>query len=171
MFDETAALIYMFGHDIPQWGGILGNLKFFEPNDSFPAWMAAKFDGKHIYDVGAGVGHVAKVLHDRGLKVTAIDINHRQAPEFPVMVVDAGACGYEKGSVVMLCRPCHGIFPEMALEQALRCKVGAIVYVGLPKNAASDLGKLRRKFKTGLTSVGKDGERVYVMITEYLKGN
>ena len=150
---------------------VLVNLKFFEPNSNFLAWMAAKFDGKHIYDVGAGVGHVAKALTERGLRVTAIDINYREDPEFPVMLVNAGACGYEKGSVVMLCRPCHGIFPETVLEQALRCKVGAIVYVGLPKNTASDLGKLRRKFKTGMTHAGENGERVYVMTTEYLKGN
>lgn len=161
MHDSLAAILVMAGHDL-QYRTPLGDIKFFEPKPVFGAWMVTQFDGLHLWDVGAGIGHVAKELSERGFDVTAIDIMRRDNPVFPVMMVDGFACGYSKGDVVMLCRPCHGIFPAGVIAQAVRCKVGAIVYVGMPRNLNMDLGKYRRHFRRELTKAGENGESVYV---------
>jgi hypothetical protein len=148
----------------------LSDTKFFLPNSKFGAFMSAQFDGRLIYDVGAGVGHVAKELTERGLKVIAIDIIRRQDTEFNVEMVPGSACGYRRGSVVMLCRPCHGSFIEMVFRQAVMCKAGTLVYVGKQSNVAGDLGGWRYRgknpariqFKKMLSNAGKDGEHVWV---------
>ena len=145
--------------------------KFFQPKPAFLSWMVTQFSKHLIYDVGSGVGHVSRLLTEYGLSVVAIDNNGRQEREFAVESVDGTSCGYRKGSVVMLCRPCHGDFASDVIEQAIRCKAGAIVYVGLKENSNIDLAEYRKYFKMKMRNVGADNERVYVMGTEYLKRN
>ena len=158
MFDTLAAISEILMHD---WQ--LPAVKFFEPQPHFVAWMHDTFHSKTVYDVGAVVGHVARMLAGGGnMTVRALDTVARDKQEFPVIKADGWIFPFEAGSVVMLCRPCHGIFPEGVIKNAIRCKAGAILYVGLPKNAKDDLGKWRRHFKVARRLVGLNGESAYV---------
>jgi len=142
-------------------GGTLPSLKFFEPTDRFAQWMEKKWGGRVIYDVGAGCCHVSKVLSACGLEVVAIDINYRECEEsFPVEIADGESYDYRPGSVVMLCRPCHGDFVVQVISHAISCGVAAILYVGLKKNFADDLGAYLPKFKRSLAGAGLEGEAV-----------
>ena len=41
--------------------------KYFHPTARFVRWMKAHYGNKHVYDVGAGLGHVSKALTKAGL--------------------------------------------------------------------------------------------------------
>lgn len=151
---EATKLI--IGRDLP-------SLKFFEPSDRFTQWMKKAWSGRMIYDVGAGVGHVAHELRENGLQTIALDINRRESEEnFPVAIADGESYLYLSGSVVMLCRPCHGQFSEEVISNAVHRKVSAVLYVGLEKNLAGDLGVHRKKFKLQLSDAGLEGEGAWV---------
>jgi hypothetical protein len=80
---------------------------FFQPTPKFVQWMKAHHGNKHIYDVGAGMGNVSNMLAKAGLRVTAIDLEPRSVSEFDVIKADSTEYPFEKGSVLMFCRPCH----------------------------------------------------------------
>lgn len=139
--------------------------RFFVPNAKFITWMRQKY--KHtktlIYDVGAGIGHVAAELRQEGLAVQALDINTREGSDrSKVDIANAFVHPYKAGSVVMLCRPNHGVFPHATIQQAKACDVAHIIYVGLPRNTEMDLGIYRKQFKRKLTRCGDDGESMYM---------
>lgn len=144
-------------------GGLLPDLKFFEPTEEFLRWVNRNYPTSIIYDVGAGLGHVTKALRDRGCKALAIDLNYRET-EGPLQVViaDGESYQYEEGSVVMVCRPCHGQFTEQVIEQSSRCNVTAMLYVGLKRNVQDDLGVYFSKFDMVLSKAGEDGESVWL---------
>lgn len=145
-------------------GRLFPSLKFFEPTSKFLRWMKREYPNEIIYDVGAGVGHVAKALSEKGLKVIALDLNYRESTEtFPVIPADGESYDYEPNSVVMICRPCHGQFTEQVIVQAMRCKASAVLYVGLDRNVEGDLGMYQDRFKASLAGAGHEGERVWVM--------
>jgi len=144
-------------------GGTLPNIRFFEPRTKFIRWMVEQFGTKHVYDCGAGVGHVARELTNAGMRITALDINYREAEEFCVDIADATDYSFPSGSVVMLCRPCHGVFPHATIDQAILRGVSAIVYVGKTKNLKGDTGEWAAEFKKELTGAGADRENVWVM--------
>lgn len=142
-------------------GRTLPSIKFFEPTSRFLRWMEKAWKGKTIYDVGAGCGHVSRALSARGLEVMAIDINRRECGEsFPVEIADGESYPYGPGSVVMICRPCHGDFVTQVISNALNCGVAAVLYVGLRKNFESDLDARLSKFKREITGAGLEGEDV-----------
>jgi uncharacterized UPF0146 family protein len=144
-------------------GGSLPCLKFFEPTKKFLRWMKRGYSTSLIYDVGAGVGHVATALRKDGLKVLAIDLNYRES-EGPrqITIADGESYRYERDSVVMVCRPCHGQFTEQVIEQASRCGAATFLYAGLKKNVENDLGVYLDQFKLALSGAGRDGEGVWV---------
>ncbi len=142
-------------------GTPLGVARFFEPTEDFVTYMR-NFEAP-IFDVGAGAGHVTKKLADAGCKVAAIDM-HRHAKQVTnVHMADGTDFPYTPDSVVMLCRPCHGAFVEQVIEQATKCGVGVILYVGLERNVEEDLGDLYPLFKVVATEVGKEGELIWRM--------
>jgi uncharacterized protein (UPF0261 family) len=144
-------------------GGSLPSIKFFEPNGRFVDYMYASFRHYTIYDVGAGCGHVSRKLANAGLQVVAIDVCGRDNPEYDVEIEDGTICEYDKGSVVLIARPCHGPFCEDVIRQAVLCKALCVLYVGLPKNRLTDLGGFSRQFKRVLTLAGENNEVVYLM--------
>lgn len=157
MRDTLNALIGMFAHDF----GPLPSQVFFEPLPVFVDQMVKHFSNHRIYDVGAGMGHVAEMLRGANLKCIGIDCATRLRQN-SVLITQGETYEYEEHSVVMMCRPCHGIFPQMILEQSIRRNVAAIVYVGLAENVDSDLGRYRKKFKQVKRTVGRDNETLYV---------
>lgn len=142
-------------------GGTLPSVRFFEPTPAFVRFMSTSFAGRPIYDVGAGCGHVARALRDVKLEVIALDVNHREDSCFPVMISNGVTHPYASDSVVLLARPCHGLFAEAVARQAIKCGVSDVIYVGFGKNVARDLGPLRTGFKAQRFKAGQANERVF----------
>jgi hypothetical protein len=142
-------------------GGVLPHVRFFETTPEFYRAMEP-FRSLTIYDVGAGVGHIARGLADNAHDVVAIDIADRDGACFDVTIANGATYPYQPGSVVLLARPCHGWFVDAVVEHAARCDVRAVVYISKPKNAAGDLGRFRRRFRSDLHFRGRDGERFYL---------
>jgi SAM-dependent methyltransferase len=145
---------------------------FFEPTAKFVRWMKAQFSGKLIYDIGAGTGHVSKALATAGLHVIALDLAPRIASlsEFEVLRADSTQHQFEKGSVVLICRPSHSGFVEKTIAKAIHSHVAAIVYVGLTKNLQDDLGSIHDWFtKRRVGVVGQAGEGIWVLDVKRLR--
>lgn len=142
-------------------GGELGDARFFEPRPEFLAAMEC-FRGLMIYDACCGCGHVAEALRARGHLCLGIDICQRPSQQ-SVLLENAVTFDYEPGSVVLLCRPCHGPVPSAVVRRAVACGARAVVYVGFPKNRASDLGALAWRFRVAANRVGLQEERMYLL--------
>jgi len=142
-------------------GMTLGFSKFFEPNEKFVAYMKKHFAEKVVFDVGAGAGHVSAILSEKGIKTIALDLHIHSNPEFAVLTADAATFKYTKRSVVMICRPCHGNFVEQTIERAKECKASVVLYIGLHRNMANDLGDFADGFEEVATKVGNDGESIW----------
>lgn len=142
-------------------GLVMPGVQFFKPNEAFNDWMLQTCNGRLVYDVGAGCGQVAQQLKASGILVKALDIHRRDGAQHPVVIADGASYPYEAGSIVMLCRPCHGLFTQAVIEQAIYRSVFSILYVGLAGNLKDDLGKYRSRFKRVLTKTGRDGENIY----------
>lgn len=144
-------------------GGTLPDMKFFKPRPEFIHWMKRYESRPAVYDVGAGCGHVAKALAEAGLSMVAIDASHRESEEFKIKIADATTFPYRKGSVVMLARPCHGLFAQAVIERAISRGAAAVLYVGKPANLRNDLSDYWRDFiRQDLEKVGSAGERIYL---------
>jgi len=139
----------------------LSSGKFFVPKRRFLSYMET-FKGHTIYDLGAGMGQVSAALHAAGHQVVALDCNTREETEFPITLGNAISQSYESGSVLMFCRPSHGLWVEIAIERALAFHPTAIVYVGLVKNLECDLGAYLNKFKKKAKNIGAESENLYV---------
>ena len=148
---------------LPLFNTILPGIKFFEPQSQFFSQMIAAYKEWHIYDIGAGKGHVALGLALNGLTVTAIDFILRENPEYPVLHANAVSFNYPHDAVLLFCRPCHSEFVEETIQQGINCGVHHFVYAGLPKNVDSDLGRFRRNFVLVAKKIGRDGESLYIM--------
>jgi len=107
---------------------------FFQPTAKFIRWMKAHYGDQHIYDVGCGTGNTASMLAKAGLHVTALDLEPRTESQYDVIKADSTEYQFEKGSVLLFCRPCHNGFVEKTLSRGILCGVADIVYVGLTKN-------------------------------------
>jgi SAM-dependent methyltransferase len=114
---------------------------FFRPTPLFVRWMKTHHSGQHVFDVGCGTGNTASMLAKAGMKVTALDLEPRMESEFDVIKADATEYAFEKGSVLLFCRPCHNGFVEKTLTKGIMCGVADIVYVGLTNNLQFDLGE------------------------------
>jgi hypothetical protein len=145
----------------------LGTLKFFEPTPAFLTWMATRFRGKRVYDVGAGHGHVTKALRARGVTTLPIDMAFRDNADAEPEIADATCYPYKPNTVVMICRPCHGHFTTDVIEQAIERKVSHIIYVGKVKNVSNDLDKFLPNFVPVLAKAGEDDEMVYEYKVKY----
>ena len=137
--------------------------KYFHPTAQFERWMKAHYAKKHICEIGAGVGHVAKLLAESGLRVTAIDLEPKAASEFNVIKADSTTYPYDKNAVAMLCRPCHEDgFVRKTILRALNSGVRTVIYVGLHRNVRQDLGGYYREFtKRRIKGIGHADERIW----------
>ncbi len=77
-------------------------------------------------------------------------------------MLDATVMRYPEDCVILLARPCHGHFVEGVLRRAGRCNVRVVLYVGLDKNVATDLGE-DHQFKCVAKNVGKDRENLWIL--------
>jgi SAM-dependent methyltransferase len=127
--------------------------------------MKTHYSGKHIYEVGCGIGNTASMLAKAGMNVTAIDLEPRTESEFDVIKADSTEYAFEKGSVLMFCRPCHDHdFVRNTILRGLTCGVRAIVYVGLQRNVRADFWGYYKKFsKRRIANIGHADERIWEM--------
>ena len=146
---------------------------FFHPTPQFVRWMKAHNSGTHIYEVGCGTGNTASMLAKAGLHVTALDLEPRRDSEFDVIKADSTEYGFEEGSVLMFCRPCHDHdFVRNTILRGLCCGVRAVVYVGLQRNVRADLGGYYKKFtKRRVAGIGHADERMWEMKVSRLSAN
>ena len=137
--------------------------KYFHPTSVFVKWMQARFEGKLIYDIGSGMGHVGKALAKAGMLVTAIDLEPRTETEFPVVQADCTKYQFDQSAVVMLCRPSHDHrFVLKTVLRALTSGVRTVIYVGLQRNVRADLGGYYRGFtKHRIQNIGHAGEGIW----------
>ncbi len=140
--------------------------KFFKPNKNFYNYMLKNFKDKLIYDVGAGCGHVAKGLSMLGMAVIALDLIRREETDHPILFRDATNYSFSPYSVVMMCRPCHGVFPDHVIVNAAKCSAETILYVGLERNVDQDLDTINLdyhgyEFVKVASNVGKDHENIW----------
>ena len=149
----------------PLINSTLPALRFFEPNMKFLNWVKRYHRHHEIYDVGAGCGHVAHALYERSAvdRVIALDVIHRDKMEYHIQIGDGTIYPYSEGSLVMLARPCHGVFVENVVAQATRCKANYVWYIGLDKNVERDLGDFLPFFNCKLTGIGEDNEKLWQM--------
>ena len=138
---------------------------FFRPTKQFLRFMNSHHSEKHVYEAGCGVAKVSALLSKAGMHVTAIDRVERTESECPVVTADSTTFQYEKGSVVLLCRPCHeGGFVRETILNALTCGVRAVIYVGLDRNARHDLGGYYPQFvKRRVAGIGHADEHIWEM--------
>lgn len=147
----------MAGYD----GVTLPATKFFKPKNTFVQYMAKNFDRtKLIYDVGAGCGHIAKNLAKSDFNITALDLIRRDKTEYPITYANSLIYDFGADSVVMFCRPCHGLFVLSTIDNAIQCGVATILYIGLDKNVNDDLG-FEYDFDCVCNDVGEDGENIW----------
>jgi len=130
--------------------------RFFEPRQKFFKHMET-FKDNIVVDVGAGCGHVAAELEDKGFKVIAIDIHPREGTVYPVYMLDAETFNYPAGCVALIARPCHGYFVERAIQRALEA-AKCVLYVGKKRNVPIDIEYLPYKMEIIGTRVGKEDE-------------
>ena len=147
--------------------------KYFHPTAVFVKWMQARFEGRLIYDVGSGMGHVGKALAEAGLHVTAIDVAPRDQSNFPVIQGDGTTYPFEKNAVAMLCRPSHDErFVRKTILRALNCGVRRVIYVGFQRNVRHDLGGYYREFtKRRIKGIGHGGEQIWELKVGRLQAN
>lgn len=149
-------------------GRPLPAMVFFKPTQEFLDFVYY-FEGEHrgIVEIGAGNGHLSKILAERGLKVLAIDIIERENSEFPVVLLDATTMSYSPLMLPIVARPCHGEWVELAIRKAFAGGVKNFIYVGLEKNFETDLpdsmGFNRRVYDF---KAGQDGEKVVLLTNE-----
>lgn len=140
--------------------GVEGAIRFFSPTTTFVQWMKEEYKKIRIYDVGAGDGHAVSELSKAGMNVMGLDVMKYETPVHNVLHADGEEFEYDAGSVVMICRPCHGAFIDNVFEQAEVRQVKDFLYVGLKRNKESDLGQLPA-FELVLQEAGEDGECVW----------
>jgi hypothetical protein len=145
---------------------------FFRPTRAFLRWMNANHSGKHIYDLGCGVAKVSNMLAKAGMHVTALDLQPREKSEFlPIVKADSTEYAFEKGSVLMFCRPCHDHdFVRSTILRGLCCGVRTVVYVGLQRNVRADLGGYYPKFvRRRVAGIGQADEHIWEMTISRLQ--
>ncbi len=147
--------------------------KYFHPTAMFVKWMQVQFSSKLIYDVGSGMGHVAKSLAKAGMQVTALDLEPRHESVLPVIHGDCTEYPFERDSVLMICRPCHeNEFIRKTILRALNCGVRAIVYIGLNRNVRGDLGGYYKRFtKRRIKEIGHADERIWELNVNRVQAN
>jgi len=140
-------------------GFTMGEFRWFKPTQAFFDHME-QFQGRSIYDVGAGQGHVTRALLYLGHQARALDLCYRDGQCVDIMIANGVLYRYPPGSVVLLCRPCHGPFVESVVERARECGCD-VLYVGLERNGEGDLGDIRAEVVA--EDVGEDGESIWLV--------
>lgn len=158
-----------------------GNL-FFRPNREFCEWLRDYADGRMIIDVGAGQGHLVRMLEMAGAGVIGLEPNFDMEAYIsyaaikgmrpninqmlPMTVQSAKNLinGMGKGNKALLvfARPCHSDFVEIGIEN-MPDEMEAL-YITVPENIERyrDLGKFHgQAVLLEHKGISEDNEVVY----------
>ncbi len=139
---------------------------FFKPTDNFWAFLSEdQWRWRRYVDIGAGVGHLTRLMRERGFDVDAIDKFARVDCEIDDMIV-GDAAGLETrhppydfgiNDVMLFARPCHGAFVGLCLRHNI--ETGDALYISKPHNAEDDL--FGWVYEEVAQDVGEDGESIF----------
>jgi len=147
----------------------LPNQVFFEPTEEFLDFFSKQYKGKPIIEVGAGTGRFSKLLHDKGLRVIAIDAFPRDNPESDVTIINSDMFPFQPNSVVVIARPSRGQWIQDTIDKAV--DAGAIVvYIGIEKHYDDDIYSLTYPCEKVYSCAGNDEEEVF-QIGEAMSNN
>lgn len=138
---------------------------WFEPTENF--WKFFKklpWKYKHFHELGAGTGHLSRLMEERDFFVDAYDLFPRIYSETEVEQKDTThPFDFSDLDCAIIARPCHGTgWIEESLVNCL--DFGDAFYIGLEKNIKNDLPGF--VYETVAKNVGHDGElliRVYCL--------
>lgn len=143
--------------DLSLQGVVLPSQQFFIPTDVFWSILRRLVRQITVVDAGCGVGGLLDSAKDHGITMIGIDVLQRETQHPDVTIANAITYPYDATTWPMICRPCHDVWVEDTITNALRASASAI-YVGLPHNYYRDLGDM---ISADLGEVGEDGEHLY----------
>lgn len=153
---------------------------FFKPNTEMVDWIVEYADGRMIIDVGAGTGHLAKMLNAKGGKVIIIEPTQDYLLWMQIQQLSSGPKihllpgGIEDKSkmvgdickdnkaMLLFARPCHSDFVINGID--LLPKGAEALYITVPENLElyDDLGKYQDEaVLLGHEGTSADNEVVY----------
>ncbi len=112
-----------------------------------------------LVDAGCGQGDLLREADQVGRTLIGIDVTPRDDQDPRVLLLDAIRFRWNKRIWPMMCRPSHDGWAYLTMRAARKAGAG-VLYVGLPKNYAVDLGSVR---STSHGIVGEEGERLYLL--------
>lgn len=132
------------------------DLVWFRPTAGF--WEYLEQDPwrrKKFVEIGAGTGHLARLMTERGLDVSAYDLYPRERQEHRVEKADATGNDIEFHHLhcAIVARPCHSDWVHRAVKN-LDC--GDFLYAGKPENVELDLYDTVHEIVA--EDVGEEGE-------------
>jgi len=139
----------------------LPDMVFFEPSGVFVDWLVRLAGRREVVDCGCGTGELVRRVVEAGGKAIGLDVADREGQVVDVVPIDATAFPFTSRHVAVLARPSRGEWIREVIEKAH--EAGAdVVYVGLPKHHAEDVGDLEG-VECVMTDAGRDGESVYLL--------
>lgn len=169
-----------YGEDIAR---MVGSSLFFKPSRKMVKWLIEYADGRMIIDVGAGQGHLVRMIKQCGGKAIGLEPNFdhrlfvenslkRYGTDFDVNEMLAMSVGEAKGlingmgkggkAILVFARPCHSNFVAEGIQN-MPDEMEAL-YITVPENLHKyqDLGDydfLKKKLEH--KGVSEDSEVVY----------
>jgi hypothetical protein len=143
---------------------VLPNLRFFEPVDGFMEWFIKELSkcgrSRSIIEIGAGQGHLSRMIADAGLNVMAIDLHEREETVFPVLPADAtDFTHYPCNGTVIIARPNKGFWIADSINQALTAG-SEVYYIAKPDRINDDLGDVIGDTMVMKMNVGAENEDI-----------
>ena len=119
--------------------------KFFQPRDEFFTWLKGYANGRIVFDVGCGQGHILKAMWQHGIKGIGIDIrlyDDVEDVDIRSRSLHGNAttitCLRTMPGIAMFCRPSHTGWVWETIVHNLHPDTEAI-YISLPCNLHEDL--------------------------------
>lgn len=123
---------------------------FFEPTAAWIDWMVKYANGRVIFDIGCGQGHVTMALRNFGGKAIGFDPNFEYmgrsmcSAVIPKYFEDCNkSVIHIPNAVAIFCRPCHSGFVEECID--LLHPEAKALYISKPENVEIDFERYEVK--------------------------
>lgn len=120
---------------------------FFDPEDSFIAWLKKYARGRIIWDVGCGEGALLRRLWKAGVKAIGVEPyptwdltpNNLDLIQriLPFKAEECSGLHRAENALILFCRPCHSGFVGKTLGKLHRSST--VLYVSKPENLRLDV--------------------------------
>ena len=119
-------------------------MRFFEPTDTYLAWLKKYAEGRPVVELGCGDGYFTFRMRELGIKAMGIDPfkDTEYLDHTSFMPICASQCGIVKDNACLLisARPDHSGWVTNVPYQMH--KDAELLYIGLPRNVENDLWTL-----------------------------